>query len=159
MRKLVVILSALVLVAPLGQALASAAPAESLLDAPSGAEDVVIFAGGGTQLSSGFFFPGTQVSDGEGGTTGAPPTTVPKGSNIRFVNLDHFIVAGGAHKITSFATVKVGKKGKKRKVPLFSSKTVDGPGETTVKTSHVKPGTYLYYCPIHSGMLGAIEVE
>lgn len=150
-------LTALVLTAPLGQALA--ADAALPLEAPSGAEEVVIFAGGGTQLSSGYFFPGTRVSDGDGGTSGAPPTSVPKGANIRFVNLDHFIVAGGAHKITSFAKVKVGKKGKKRKVPLFSSETVDGPGQTTVKTSHVKPGTYLYYCPIHSGMLGAIKVE
>lgn len=157
MRKLVGIFAAVVLCAPMTQALAQDAPAR-LAPAGTGAEPT-IFAGGGTQLSNGYFFPGTRVSDGDGGTTGAPPVSVPEGSNIRFVNLDHFIVAGGAHKIVSFDTIKVGKKGKKRKVPLFSSEAVDGPGETIVKTKHVKPGEYLYFCSIHSGMLGAIKVE
>ena len=158
MRKIVWILAAIVLCAPVSQALAQDAPAS--LVRPAAAEEATIFAGGGTQLSNGYFFPGTQVSDGEGGTMGAPPVTVPKGTNIRFVNLDHFIVAGGAHKIVSFDTIKVGKKkGNKRKVPLFASEAVDGPGETIVKTKHVKPGEYLYFCSVHSGMLGAIKVE
>ena len=157
MRKIVGIVAAIVLCAPVSQALAQDVPAS--LAPPAAAEEATIFAGGGTQLSNGYFFPGTRVSDGNGGTTGAPPVTVPEGTNIRFVNLDHFIVAGGAHKITSFDMVKVRQKGKKRKVPLFSSEAVDGPGETIVKTEHVKPGEYLYYCPIHNLMLGAIKVE
>lgn len=157
MRKIVWAVAAIVLCAPVSQALAQDAPASP---APAAAaEEATIFAGGGTQLSNGYFFPGTRVSDGDGGTMGAPAVTVPKGTNIRFVNLDHFIVAGGAHKITSFDTIKVGKNGKKRKVPLFSSEAVDGPGETTVKTEHLKPGEYLYFCPIHHAMLGAIKVE
>lgn len=157
MRKLTAIVTALVLGAPMTQALAGDDIATRLQTGR--AEETTIFAGGGTQLTSGYFFPGTRVSDGEGGTEGAPPVVVPQGSNIRFVNLDHYIVAGGAHKITSFAKVKRRIKGTKRKVPLFSSEAVDGPGETIVKTSHVKPGEYLYYCPIHNGMLGAIKVE
>lgn len=155
MTKLVGILAAIVLSAPMAQALAADV---SLTPAQPSAEEVLVFAGGGTQLTSGYFFPGTRVADGNG-TTGAPPLAVPQGANLRFVNVDHYIVAGGAHKITSFDTVKVKRKGKKIKVPLFSSKTVDGPGETIVKTSHLKPGEYLYYCPIHNGMLGAIEVQ
>lgn len=155
MRKLVGILAAIVLSAPMAQALAADVSVSGLR---SSAEDVLVLAGGGTQLTSGYFFPGTRVASGDG-TIGAPPLAVPRGSNLRFVNIDHFIVAGGAHKITSFDTIKVKRKGRKIKVPLFSSETVNGPGETIVKTSHLKPGEYLYYCPIHSGMLGAIEVQ
>ena len=153
MSKLLAILTAVVLAAPAAQASAHAPDVPPV----AAAEEVTIFAAGGTQLTSGYFFPGTRFSDGNGGTTGAEPTVVPRGSNIRFINLDHYIVSGGAHKVTSFKKVRAKKS--KRKVPLFSSEYVDGPGETMVKTSHVKPGTYLYYCPIHNGMLGAIKVE
>lgn len=115
--------------------------------------DATLFAGGGTQLSNGYFFPGTAVyQDGE--YVGIP-LEVAQGSNIRFVNLDHFIVAGGGHKVVSYDRIK--KKG--RSVPLFVSPMVDGPGQAVVKTSHVKPGVYPFFCPIHSGMVGQIEVK
>lgn len=148
MKRLISVLTVLVLGAPAVQA--AAAPVEA--PAPAAAE-VTIFAGGGTQLTNGYFFPGTAVSN-DGEIVGVP-MEVAQGSDIRFVNLDHFVVAGGSHKMTSFKKVKRGG----RKVPLFSSKMVAGPGEDLVITSHVKPGIYAFYCPVHNGMLGQIEVK
>ena len=151
MRKLVVALLGLVLAAPAVSAAPAAAP--DLLPR-SGAEETRVFAGGGTQLSNGVFFPGTAFADDDGTVTGEP-YVVPAGNDILLTNLDHFVVAGGAHGIKSFKRVKRGG----RKVPLFQSKLVDGPGEALVITSHVKPGTYLYYCPTHGGMLGLLKFE
>lgn len=144
-------LAALALMAPAAQAASLDAPA---LPGSEAAEESRLFAGGGTLLTNGFFFPGTALPNDDGGFTGEP-YVVPKGNNIRFTNLDHFVVAGGAHGIRSFKKVKRGKK----KVPLFSSKMVDGPGEALVITEHVKPGTYPFYCPVHSGMLGLLKFE
>lgn len=151
MRKILAALVALVLAAP---AVHAAPPGAPDLASQGVAEESRLFAGGGTQLSNGFFFPGTAFANEDGSFTGEP-YVVPKGNNIRFTNLDHFVVAGGAHAIRSFERVK--RRGKK--VPLFSTKFVDGPGEALMKTSHVKPGTYAYYCPVHSGMLGLLKFE
>lgn len=146
-------------------ALVVAAPAVQA--APTGARDLVradaaeetrVFAGGGTQLSNGLFFPGTAFANDDGSFTGEP-YVVPAGNDIRFTNLDHFVVSGGAHGIRSFKKRKVKRGRKKVKVPLFSSKMVDGPGEELMKTSHVKPGIYAYYCPVHSGMYGLLKFE
>ena len=146
MRKLIGALTALVLAA-------SAANASALPNPAPAAAEVNVFAGGGTQLTNGYFFPGTTVSN-DGELVGVP-LEVPQGSDLKFVNLDHFVVAGGSHKITSFKRVKRGG----RLVPLFSSKLISGPAETLVITSHLKPGVYAYYCPVHNGMLGQIEVK
>lgn len=152
MRKLAAVLTALLVAAPVAQAMA--APALSLSEDKAMA-DAVLFAGGGTQLSNGYFFPGTAFyQDGE--YVGVP-LQVTEGSNVQFVNLDHFVVAGGGHKVVSFDKVKV--RGRKRPVPLFASKMVDGPGQDLIKTSHVKPGVYPFFCPIHNGMTGQIEVK
>jgi hypothetical protein len=150
MRKLIVILTVLLVAAPVAQAVA--APGLSL-DGGVNAADATLFAGGGTQLSNGYFFPGTTIFQ-DGDYIGVP-LQVSQGSNVQFVNLDHFVVAGGGHKVISYEQMK--RKGKK--VPLFASKMIDGPGETTIKTSHVKPGVYTFFCPIHNGMLGQIEVK
>ena len=148
MKKLIGALTALVLAAPAVHASGLPSPVPA-----ARAAEVNVFAGGGTQLTNGYFFPGTTIyNDGE--LVGVP-MEVPQGSDLRFVNLDHFVVAGGAHKITSFKRVKRGG----RMVPLFSSKLIDGPGEALVITSHLKPGVYAYYCPVHNGMLGQIEVK
>ncbi len=144
-------LVAVVLAAPVAQAAPLSAPH---LPGSEAAEETRLFAGGGTLVTNGFFFPGTAFADEDGEFTGEP-YVVPKGNNIRFTNLDHFVVAGGAHGIRSFKRVKRGKK----KVPLFASKLVDGPGEALVITEHVKRGTYAYYCPVHSGMLGLLKFE
>jgi plastocyanin len=150
MRKLIALLTALLVAAPVAQAIA--APALSLGGTTSAA-DAVLFAGGGTQLSSGYFFPGTAVYQDD--EYMGVPLQVAQGSNIQFVNLDHFVVAGGGHKVISYDLIK--KNG--RKVPLFTSKLVDGPGQALIKTSHVKPGVYPFFCPIHNGMVGQIEVK
>jgi len=150
MRKLIALLIALLVAAPVAQAVA--APALSLGD-KSSAADAVLFAGGGTQLSNGYFFPGTAVYQDDEYL--GVPLQVTQGSNIQFVNLDHFVVAGGGHKVISYDRIK--KNG--RKVPLFASPMVDGPGQATIKTSHVKPGVYPFFCPIHNGMVGQIEVK
>ncbi|MDP9067147.1 MAG: hypothetical protein M3N53_02210 [Actinomycetota bacterium] len=146
MRKLIGVLTALALLAAFGGRAAAGSPLTA-----SGA-DVTVYAAGGTQLSNGFFFPGTAIANGNDYI--GEPLVVPEGSNLRFFNLDVSAFAG-AHKITSFKRVK--RAGKK--VPLFASKLVDGPGEDLVITSHVKPGTYPYFCPIHAGMFGLIEVR
>ncbi len=145
MRKLIGMLVALALVAPMTGAdrPASAAIADA---------EVTVYAAGGTQVSNGVFFPGTALANGDDYV--GEPLIVPEGSNLRFFNLDVSAFAG-AHKITSFKRVKRGGK----KVPLFASKLVDGPGEDLVVTSHVKPGTYPYFCSIHDGMFGLIEVQ
>lgn len=150
MRKLVAVLTALLVAAPVAQA--AAAPALPL-SSRAGAEDATLFAGGGTQLSNGYFFPGTAFY--EDGEYVGVPLQVEEGSNVNFVNLDHFVVAGGGHKVVSYERIK--RRGKK--VPLFASKLIDGPGETVMKTSHVEPGVYPFFCPVHSGMNGQLEVR
>jgi len=148
-------LVALVIAAPAVYAAPADAPD---LQPGAAAEETRLFAGGGTQLSNGFFFPGTAFPNDDGSLTGEP-YVVPAGNDIRFTNLDHFVVAGGAHAIRSFEKVKVKRRGRKVKIPLFSTKLIDGPGEALMKTSHVEPGTYSYYCPVHAGMIGLLKFE
>ena len=150
MRKFIALLSAFLVAAPVAQAMASP---NLPLSEDAAAQDSVLFAGGGTQLSNGYFFPGTAVSNN--GEYSGVPLQVSQGSNVQFVNLDHFVVSGGGHKVISFD--RITKNG--RKVPLFASKLVDGPGQTLIKTAHVKPGVYPFFCPIHNGMIGQIEVK
>ena len=141
MRKLAALVLALGLLAPAAQS-ASAAP-----ELPR-EEGAVLFAGGGTPLSNGIFFPGTAIyQDGE--YQGAPPLQVEKGTDILFVNLDA-AVATNVHKIRSDQR----RKGR----PAFESETSEGPTTTTIKTSHLKPGVYSYYCTTHSGMYGRVEI-
>lgn len=110
-----------------------------------------LFAGGGTPLTNGFFFPGTALCDADDCTELGPPLTIDKGDDVTFVNLDAAPVTN-THQIVSFA------KRKKKRGPLFASKNVSGPGTAVMKMSHVKPGTYLYLCNVHFGMYGQIEV-
>jgi hypothetical protein len=134
MRKLLVVAFALgLLVSP-----ATAAPLDS--------EDYV-FAGGGTPLTNGIFFPGTVLS----GVPAAPPVEVTRGTDFTFVNLDEAAVGNG-HKIKSFKTFRNGR-------PYFESDLLTKPGQTElVITSHLRPGNYKYYCAVHDGMFGAIQI-
>lgn len=128
-------------------------PAHAQLPAPRIGEAVVI-AFGGTPVSNGIFFPGTRVcqgNDADDCTTLGPPVQVPRGSDLTFVNLDHSAVAN-FHTITSF------KRDKRTRRPLFQSDEVHGPAQVTVKTAHLKPGVYHYFCGVHFGMLGTLEV-
>jgi plastocyanin len=113
----------------------------------AGRQDSVLFAGGGTPLTNGVFFPGTVVYDGYDFV--GEPLPVQKGSNVEFINLDYSPVTN-SHQIRSFKL--------RRGRPLFQSKSVDGPGQTLMITSHVKLGTYYYFCTTHASMFGAIEI-
>lgn len=109
--------------------------------------DVPLFAGAGTPLSNGFFFPGTAVY--AGGTFQGVPLVVPQGCDVRFVNLDVAVLTNG-HEIVSF--------GRKHGRPLFQSALSNGPKVETVRTSKLAPGLYPYYCVIHYGMYGVLQV-
>ena len=111
-------------------------------------EAVPVFAGGGTNLTNGYFFPGTATYDGEGFV--GVPHQIQQGQNILFVNTDVAAVTN------SHTMISVRKNKKKR--PFFHSGYVRGPASVTVKTSHLKPGVYPYYCSVHYGMYGLLEV-
>lgn len=116
---------------------------------PLAAEEAPLFAGGGTPLTNGIFFPGTQVCLGT--TCYGEPYEIARGTDIRLYNLDSAIVAN-SHGIVSKKTRK--KTGR----PLFQSETFGGPGSVHMKTRHLKPGVYEYVCRVHFGMNGIIEV-
>ncbi|HEX2195458.1 MAG TPA: hypothetical protein VHJ76_00920 [Actinomycetota bacterium] len=115
---------------------------------PVGAAEEPLFAAGGTPLSNGLFFPGTALCVGT--DCQGVPYQIAKGSDIRFYNLDAAVVAN-SHRIISKRQNKKGR-------PLFQSDNVAGPGSTLMKTSHLKPGVYPYYCSVHFGMEGILEI-
>lgn len=125
---------------------ASGAPARPTAP-PKAADTVPLFAGGGTALSNGFFFPGTAVYDGN--KLQGVPLQVQQGQNIQFVNTDAAPVTNG-HQIISFK--------RRRGHPLFQSPLVNGPATALVITENLKPGVYPYFCNIHFGMYGLIEI-
>lgn len=128
-----------------------AAPGGASLLTATGDANNFLFAGGGTPLTNGIFFPGTAICDGDGCTDLGPPLTIDKGDDVTFVNLDAGPVTN-SHQIVSLD------KRKKNRGPLFASESVSGPGTAVMKMRHVKPGTYLYLCTVHFGMYGQIEV-
>jgi hypothetical protein len=106
-----------------------------------------VFAGGGTPLTNGIFFPGTTICDASSCT--GEPLQVPKGEDVTFVNLD-VSTATNAHQIVS--------QKRKRGRPIFASDVNEGPDQSLVITSHLKPGIYKYFCSYHFGMYGQIEI-
>ena len=146
MRKLSLLLSAAFLaLLPSAEA---AAPGTLPQLPPLGAAEAPLFAGGGTPLTNGIFFPGTALCVGT--DCQGVPYEVAKGTDIRFYNLDSAAVANN-HRIVS---KKVNRKGR----PAFQSETIGGPGSTLMKTSHLKPGVYPYYCAVHYGMEGILQI-
>ena len=123
-------------------------PGASALDIETGGR---VVAGGGTPVSNGLFFPGTAIPDDDGGLTAVlPPVQIQEGTDVEFVNLDEATVSN-AHKMVSLK--------RRRGRPLFQSDQLTRPGQTSlVTTSNLKPGLYPFYCPIHSGMWGQLEV-
>ena len=111
------------------------------------ADTVPLFAGGGTALTNGYFFPGTALYD-NGEFTGVP-LQVPQGDNVQFINTDAAAVTNG-HAIVSLK--------RKHGRPVFSSGLVNGPATATLITQNLKPGVYPYFCSIHYGMYGLIEI-
>ena len=112
------------------------------------AADVTLFAGGGTPLSNGSFFPGTAMYY-ENEWVGEP-LVVPKGCNVKFVNLDVGTLTNG-HQIISYKT--------RRGNPLFRSRFVVGPDTATVRTRDLKQGMYPYFCSVHYGMWGLLQIK
>ena len=146
MRKLPLLLTAAFLaLLPSAEA---AAPGTLPSLPPIGAAEKPLFAAGGTPLTNGIFFPGTAVCAGT--YCQGVPYEVAQGSDIRFYNLDPAVVANN-HRVVS-------KRLNKRGRPLFQSETIGGPASTLMKTSHLKPGEYPYYCSVHFGMEGIIEI-
>ena len=128
-------------------ALACFAPSAGAADVETGGRIVV---GGGTPLTNGFFFPGTALPRAGGGFDGLPPLQIQQGTDVEFVNLDEATVAN-AHKMISLKR----RKGR----PLFSSAQLSSPGQSDlVATSNLRPGIYPYYCPVHNGMWGQIQI-
>lgn len=142
--QLVVAVAALALLPSAG---AASPPAPRLLP-PVTAAEAPLFAAGGTPLTNGLFFPGTAVCLGT--NCQGVPYRVARGSDIRFYNLDTAVVANN-HRIVAHDLNKRGR-------PLFLSETIGGPGSTLVKTSHLKPRTYGFYCSVHPGMEGILEI-
>jgi plastocyanin len=125
----------------------SGVPASAAPSARAG--EVPLFAGGGTPLTNGAFFPGTAVYDGS--KFQGQALQVPQGSNVQFVNLDYAPLTNG-HKVVSF------KYNKKTGKPFFTSPMVNGPGQALMVTSKLKPGVYPFFCSVHSGMFGLLEI-
>lgn len=118
--------------------------------APATLDPAPIFVGGGTFVSNGAFFPGTAVYDGS--KLQGIPFEIDKGQDLTLINLDNGDIANG-HQLTSFKHRRSGR-------PLFQSKRVAFPGEQAlVITSNLKPGVYGFFCPIHSGMFGLLQVN
>ena len=143
MKRIALVALCLALSAPLADAGASPAPV---------AENAKLFAAAGTNLTNGIFFPGTGLYDGSKYFT-VQPLQVTRGANVDFINLDASVVTN-YHQICSRKLVRRGR----RRVPLFQSPAVNGPGTAVMVTSHVKPGIYDYICTIHGGMVGFLEI-
>jgi plastocyanin len=114
---------------------------------PKLADSVPLFAGGGTFVSNGYFFPGTAVYQNDQFV--GVPLQITQGQNIEFINTDVAAVTN-AHQIVSFK--------RKHGRPLFQSALVKGPATATMIMQNVKPGLYPYFCNVHFGMYGLIEV-
>jgi hypothetical protein len=140
MRKALLLLVVGLLVVPVS--LASGSTASSLAPAK-------MFVGGGTPLTNGIFFPGVSVYDGE--KLQGVPMEIQQGQDIELTNIDEGDVAN-CHQLTSYK--------RRRGQYLINSKRLCSPGETAlVVTSHLKPGRYEAFCPIHTSMYAIIDVK
>lgn len=144
MGKIALALSAALALLPSAGAASPSAPPPPR---PTAAE-APLFAAGGTPLTNGLFFPGTALCVGT--DCQGVPYQVAQGTDIRFYNLDTAVVANN-HRILSHDLNKRGR-------PLFMSETIGGPGSTLMKTSHLRPRTYAFYCSVHPGMEGILEI-
>jgi plastocyanin len=105
--------------------------------------------------------PSLAVAPPQGAIVGfaLPEAVVLQGQALSFVNAD--VVA---HTLTSVATkpkkIKYGKKYYTIRVPLFDSGGVNSLGTSDVKgVTGLKPGSYAFYCSMHTGMKGTLVVQ
>jgi plastocyanin len=101
------------------------------------------------------------VSPPQGSTLGfaTPQLVAVQGQGLSFLNADTM-----NHTLTSLATkvVKLKYAGKVyvTKVPLFDSGVVASAAQVDVKgVSGLKPGTYQFWCSMHTGMKGTLTVQ
>ena len=123
-------------------------PASAVVPVEWLASGGTLFAGGGTNLTNGTFFPGTAIYDGKE-FQGLPPLQIKKGTDLDFVNLDVAAVTN-SHQIMSFK--------RKHGSPVFASEPLAGPGRAVIITSNLKPGVYPFFCATHFGMYGRLEI-
>ena len=104
--------------------------------------------------------PALAVAPPQGAIVGfAVPTIVSvKGQALSLLNADTV-----GHTVTSVATkpqrLKYGKKWYTIRVPLFDG-TVGATAVGDVKgVANLKPGTYAFYCAMHTGMKGTLVVQ
>lgn len=117
--------------------------------AESRAQDGVIVSAGGTQASNGVWLPGAAIC--ENNACQGVPVRIEQGANIQFINPDPDTLANG-HQIVSYKTRK------KTGQALFKSELLNGPDQTLMITSHLKPGIYPFTCSVHYKMDGLLEV-
>lgn len=105
--------------------------------------------------------PSLAVAPPQGAVVGfaLPEAVVLQGQALSFLNAD--VVA---HTLTSVATkpkrIKYGKKYFTIRVPLFDSGSVSSLGNADVKgVTGLKPGSYAFYCSMHTGMKGTLVVQ
>lgn len=105
--------------------------------------------------------PSLAVAPPQGAVIGfaSPATVSVQGQALSFLNAD---VVG--HTLTSVATkpkrIKYGRRYYTIRVPLFDSGGVTAAGVGDVKgVTGLKPGSYAFYCALHTGMKGTLVVE
>jgi plastocyanin len=105
--------------------------------------------------------PALAVAPPQGAVIGfaSPMVVSVQGQALSFLNADVVV-----HTVTSVATkpkrIKYGKKYFTIRVPLFDSGSVLAAGLGDVKgVSGLKPGSYAFYCTLHTGMKGTLVVE
>jgi plastocyanin len=115
----------------------------------------------GTSADAALPAPAVAVSLPQGAITGfaTPVVITTAGTAMSFVNAD---VTG--HTVTSKETkpvkVKYGKKYYTIRVPLFDSEGVNPGAVGDVKgVTALKPGTYHFYCALHTSMTGELQVK
>lgn len=105
--------------------------------------------------------PALAVAPPQGAVVGfaGPYAVAVQGQALSLLNVDTV-----AHTITSVASkpkrIKYGKKYFTIRVPLFDSGSIAGAAVGDVKgVAGLKPGSYAFYCSMHTGMKGTLVVK
>ena len=105
--------------------------------------------------------PALAIAPPQGAVVGfaLPQAIAFQGQAVTLLNTDTV-----AHTVTSVATkpkrIKYGKKYYTIRVPLFDSGSIAGLAMGDVKgATGLKPGSYAFYCSMHTGMKGTLVVQ